>query len=258
VRMRFGAWLLIFSLSFFGHTLVLADDEDVEVGEEEPVHTPPRETTDSEAYNMDAGDDVSADVNTMYFLPTFADKRFPVGKPVTILINFLNNGQEVLNISRVAGFLHSPFDLNYYIQNFSAAEVRGGMVGPKSQMSLDYTFTSDPTLEPLEFWMSGYVEYQADGSDTVYRSVFLNETVTLINTGSSVDFTVILSTLVLLGGFGAGVYALMNATKKGTKAKKKFAAKPVLTEADKAAAAASWEMPAFQRSSGKGPRKMRK
>jgi hypothetical protein len=258
--MRFGAWLLIFTLSFLGHTVVLADDEDVEVGEEEPVHTPPQETgSDSHAYDMDgAADDVSADVNTMYFLPSFADKRFPVGKPVTILINFLNNGQEVLNISRVGAFLHSPFDFNYYIQNFSAAEVRGGMVGPKSQMSLDYQFTTDPALEPLEFWMSGYVEYQADGSDTVYRSVFLNETVTLVNTGSSVDFTIILSTLVLLGGFGAGVYALVNATKKGTKAKKKFAAKPMLTEADKEANAKTWEMPAFQRSSGKGPRKMRK
>jgi len=239
--MRFAAWLLIFVLSLFGQ--VLAADDDVEVGEEDNVHTPPKESaSDTEDWEC-VSDDVSADVHTSYLLPSFADKKFPVGKPVTFLINFLNNGQEVLNISRVGAYLHSPFDFNYYIQNFTPADVRGGMVGPKSQMSLDYTFVSDPTLEPLEMWMSGFVEYQADGSDTVYRSTFLNETVTLVNTGSSVDFTIILSTLVLLGGFGVGVYALMNSTKKGTKAKKKFASKPQLTEADKAANAASWDMP---------------
>lgn len=141
---------------------------------------------------------MSADVVTTYLFPNVADKKFTVGKPVTVLINFINNGQEVLNITRVAAFLHSPFDLNYYIQNFSGSEVRGGMVGPKSQMSLDYQFIPDGSLEPLEFWMSGVVDYQADGSDKVYQSTFLNETVVLVNHGSAQELTMYTFSLIFL------------------------------------------------------------
>jgi len=191
-------------------------DEDVEVSEEEPTQTVATEAS----YDGDEPDDVSADVTTTYLFPN-SDKKFAVGKPVTVLINFINNGQEALNITRVAAFLHSPFDLNYYIQNFSSSEVRGGMVGPKSQMSLDYQFMPDANLEPLEFWMSGVVEYQADGSDKVYQSTFLNETVTLVNNGSAGELTIMFSTLLLLAAFGLGIYTLMNSTKKGAKAKKK-------------------------------------
>jgi len=233
------SWLAVLLIGVcFLNVVQAADEEEVEVTEEEQAQVP----VTADAYDGDEPvDDVSADVTTTYLFPTLVDKKFPVGKPVTVLINFINNGQEVLNITRVAGFLHSPFDLNYYIQNFTASEVRGGMVGPKSQMSLDYQFMPDANLEPLEFWMSGVVDYQADGSDKVYQSTFLNETVTLVNHGSAGELTIILSTLVLLGAFGVGIYTLMNSTKKGAKAKKKFTAKPEVTEADKAAAAASWE-----------------
>jgi len=230
--------------------------QDVEVGDEEPIASPHEPAPN--AYDMDddlSMDEVSKYVNTGFLLPSFSDKNFPVGKPVTFLINFQNNGQEVLNISTVRGFLHSPFDLNYYIQNFSVAEVRGGMVGPKSHMSLDYQLMSDPTLEPLEFWLSGYVEYQAEGSDTLYRSTFFNDTVTLVNTSSSKDLTIIFSTLVLIAGFVGVIYGLMKTTKKGAKAKKKFAPKAPVSEAEKAVAAASWETPVYERS---GPKKMRK
>jgi hypothetical protein len=236
--MRTWLGVLALGLCLLGSVVHAADEEEVEVADEEQQQTP---TADAYEGDEPTVDDVSADVTTTYLFPNLADKKFAVGKPVTVLINFINNGQEVLNITRVAGFLHSPFDLNYYIQNFSGTEVRGGMVGPKSQMSLDYQFTPDASLEPLEFWMSGVVDYQADGSDVVYRSTFLNETVTLINTGSAGELTIILSTMVLLGAFGVGIYMLMNSTKKGAKAKKKFAPKPEVTEADRAAAAASWE-----------------
>jgi len=246
---------LLFALTLFTRVVVRAQ-EDVEVGDDD-LQTQPEHSSD--AYDGDGiSGDVSADVSTTYFLPTFSDKRFPIGKPITFLVNFVNSGAEVLNISTVRAFLHSPFDLNYYIQNFSAWEVRGGMVGPKSQMSLDYQFMTDPTLEPLEYWLSGYVEYQAEGSDTVYRGLYFNETVTLFTTSSSGDLTIILSTLVLLGGLVFGIYVLMKNTKKGKTAKKKLNPKPVLTEAEKADVEKSWEMPIHQRASGKGPKKIRK
>jgi len=230
--------LLAVGACFLGNVVLAAEEEEVEVIDEEQAQPP----VTADAYDGDDPvDDVSADVTTTYLFPSLVEKKFPVGKPVTVLINFINNGQEVLNITRVAAFLHSPFDLNYFIQNFSGSEVRGGMVGPKSQMSLDYQFMPDANLEPLEFWMSGVVDYQADGSDKVYQSTFLNETVTLVNQGSAGELTIILSTFVLFGAFAVGIYTLMNSTKKGAKAKKRFTAKPEVTEADKEAAAASWE-----------------
>jgi len=247
---------LLFALTLFTRVVARAED-DVEVGDDDS-QTPPEHNADAYDQDQGLGGDVSDDVSTTHFLPTFSDKRFPIGKPITFLVNFVNSGPEVLNISTVRAFLHSPFDLNYYIQNFSAWEVRSGMVGPKSQMSIDYTFMTDPTLEPLEFWMSGYVEYQTEGSDTVYRGTYFNETVTLVNTSSTGDLTIILSTLVLLAGLVAGIYALMKNTKQGKTAKKKLNPKPVLTEAEKADVEKSWEMPIHQRASGKGPKKIRK
>jgi len=233
------SWLaaLIIGACFLGNVIAADEEEEVEVADDEAPATPT-----ADAYDGDEPvDDVSADVTTTFLFPNLGEKKFAVGKPVTVLINFINNGQEVLNITRVAGFLHSPFDLNYYIQNFSSSEVRGGMVGPKSQMSLDYQFMPDANLEPLEFWMSGVVDYQADGSDIVYHRVFLNETVTLINESSTQELTIILSTLVLLGAFGVGIFMLMNSTKKGTKTKKKIV-KVEVSEADREAAAKSWEL----------------
>lgn len=243
--MKLSLWLflsLTLGAVFLGTHVRAEDDEEeeeVSVSEETPEATA---TFDDEEYV----DDLSADVTTTYLLPNNLDKKLPIGQPVTLLINFINNGQEVINVTNVGAFLHSPFDFNYYIQNFTAKPVVGGIVGPLSQISLEYEYLADPKLEPLEFWMSAFVEYNAEGSDTVYRNVVFNETVSLVNTGSSWDFGMLLSSLLLVVVAVFGGYSLLTSTKKGAKAKKKLVPKTELSAADKEAAAASWETPAYK------------
>ncbi len=47
------------------------------------------------------------------------------------------------------------------------------MAGPGSQISLEYQFTPDPRLEALEVWVSGFVEYQMEGTDEAFQLVCL-------------------------------------------------------------------------------------
>lgn len=212
--------------------------EDVEITEDENVERAAPEVVE-DAYEYEE-EDVAADVRTTYLLPEYADKALPVGKPTTFLVNFINNGQEVLNITSIGASLHSPFDLNYYIQNFTAKAVQGGLVPPVSQISLEYQFTPDAGLEPLEFWLSGYVEFVTEGSDVVYRKTFFNETATLTNKDAGIEWQIIISTLFLICVALFGGYTLLGTTKQGAKAKKKFAPKTSVP-VDLAAVAESWE-----------------
>ncbi len=61
---------------------------------------------------------------THYLFPDAGkDNKLPLGKEVTILVDFSNNGQDVFNVTRIGMFLHSPHDLSYFIQNFTQKPV---------------------------------------------------------------------------------------------------------------------------------------
>lgn len=239
--MRNAALLLIFLCTLLGNK-VRAEEEVEDEAEVVVSEEPGNEAYEEEEYE----DDVSADVITSYLLPKFADKRLPLGEPNVLLVNFINNGQEVLNITSVSAYLHSPFDLSYYIQNFTSRSPSNALVGPSSQITLNYDFKPDVNLEPLEYWMSGVVEYAAEGSDTIYRTVFFNETVELFSTGSSIDFGMLFSTTLLVVGSLVGIHTLINSTKKGEKIKKKVVKKTEISAEDKEKAASSWEIKAYE------------
>lgn len=233
--MKSFAWtLLLLTLASFQFA-VQADD--VEVNDEEDDATAAADA-DEDTYEDDY--DVH-EVTTSYHIPEYPDGRFPVGKSFTILVDFSNRGQDVFNVTKVAAFLHSPYDLNYYIQNFTAKAV-SGLAAPSSQVSFEYKVTPDAKLEPLEFWFSGFVEYTMEGSDEPYQHMFVNTTVELHDGRGSFDFSSVFTVVLVLGALGAAGYsgALGAAEKVTGKKRKKFVtSKP-------AAPTEEWEVAAYK------------
>lgn len=134
---------------------------------------------------------------------TLTKKNFPLGKDVTLLVAFNNNGEKSFNISQIAAHLHSPFDYNYYIQNFTVKHA-SATVGPNSQVTLEYTFKPDPTLEPLEFHFSAYVNYNRSDGRTFMHTLH-NATIDLYEPGSDSNTKLIMYAV----GAGLGVLAFV-------------------------------------------------
>lgn len=221
--MKLSAWVLLF-LSLGAFFVVRAQDGD------EDDYTPEDDEVEEE-YE----DEIDAhEVSTNFLLPEYADKRFPVGKEVTILVDVSNNGQDVFNITRIGAYLHSPYDLNYYIQNFTVKAL-SGVAAPSAQVSLEYKFVPDAKLEPLEFWFSGFVEYTMEGSDEAFQQVFVNSTVHLFDDKNGLDIVSAFNTFLMVAVLGTAAYFIFKsvAEKSGLQKKKtKFVPKPAAEKVD--------------------------
>jgi len=162
------------------------------------------EYTDSETEEYTGVLAPHPDVHTHFIFPDYAEKQFVVGKPVVTLISFANKGRRTFNITGVGAHLHSPFDFSYYIQNFTARE-QDALVLPGAQVSVEYVFVPDPSLEPLEFWLSAWLQYN-DTEGRTFRNTFTNGTIELIEKPSEFNAKsffsyVVLVAVVAVGGF---------------------------------------------------------
>lgn len=230
--MKSSSWVLLFLA--LGATFVTeVRGEDAEYNDE-----------DLEEFDEDAEDDFH-EVSTHFIFPDHKDMRFPVGKEVTVLVDVSNNGQEVFNVTRVATFLHSPYDLSYFIQNCTAKEL-SGVAAPNTQISLEYKFTPDMKLEALEYWLSGYVEYTVEGSDELFMQVFVNSTVHLYDDKAGVDIFNTFTTLLMVATIGAMAYGAFSvaAAKTGLKKKKKYVPPAPVAASD----ADDWEVNTYKQS----------
>jgi hypothetical protein len=151
------------------------------------------------------------------FFPSSPEKKFPVGTRTTVLLGVHNTGKNPFNISYVYASLHSPFDYSYYIQNvrfprlvfpflcsFSSFcfacfaffsllaqfTVRQyfAVVNPGEQITIDYTFIPDKSLEPLDFWLSAHVIYNDTVAEDMFLTTFFNGTVELVEKPTEFNF----------------------------------------------------------------------
>lgn len=203
--------------------MVVEDDDEPEPTE---INEVPEEALDYEIYEDEEEWDgtlaPNADVDCTVTFPGFEDKQLPVGEELTMLIGVTNNGKEGLNISAVGAYLHSPYDFDYYIQNFTAKRF-SDFLPPTAQYTLEYKFTGDAKLEALDYHFSAFIII--NGTSRIYKQVPINGTVTLKAAGTSflMDLASVTSTLVILGGVGFGLYTIF----MGGKAPKKTKAAPV-------------------------------
>lgn len=160
------------------------------------------------------------DIETTFLFPDFADKKFVLGEPVHVLVGFNNKGNNSFNITGIGAHLHSPVDLSYFIQNFTARRVVGGFVGPRQQGSVEYVFMPDPSLEPLPFWLSGWVLYN-NSRDEVFFNTFVNTTIELVE--PKVGFTVrsAFNYLIFFGAVGLVAYLVIQNQSSNDKSKSK-------------------------------------
>jgi len=171
---------------------------------------------DDEEFDDDEDAISSSDVTVKSIYPAHPDKKnFPLGKDVTLLVAFNNNGEKSFNISQIAAHLHSPFDYNYYIQNFTVQHP-SATVGPNSQVTLEYTFKPDPTLETLEYTFSAYVNYNRSDGRTFMHTLH-NATIDLYEPGSDSNTKLIMYAVVLAG---LGVLAFVFTQSKAAKEEK--------------------------------------
>jgi hypothetical protein len=192
-----SSWLilLVAALAFLclssQFTLARAEEDDEDVTIEEEADAGNAGSAGSEGVVEDEDEDVATDEDEEYILrsspdlsaivyfPEFADKKFPVQTEVTALVGFHNTGEKAFNITGIAGSLHSPFDLGYYIQNFTA-KFLGVVVEPGQQVTVDYQIKPRQDLEPLQFWFSAYVIYN-DSDDAIFKTTVYNNTIELVD-----------------------------------------------------------------------------
>jgi len=80
-------------------------------------------------------------------------------------MSFVNKGTTSFNLTEVGAFLHSPFDFNYYMQNFTVKPIVDGIVEAGEQMSIQYSFIPQVNLidGSQEYQMSTYLDYNSTG-----------------------------------------------------------------------------------------------
>jgi len=166
------------------------EDKKPEASTEEPKDSTREDEKTSEEIEEDDDAAVlkpSADIITTVYFPDYPDKKFPIGSEVHVLLGIHNNGKADYNISFIGASLHSPFDLDYHIQNFSAKAIEE-VVESGQEQTFDYTFRPDQRLEPLEFWLSAYVIYNNTMTSQIHQSVFVNGTIDLVEKPSDMNF----------------------------------------------------------------------
>lgn len=241
---KFAAWMFVFlavSAVFLNvHVRAETEEEDKEDKEEFELHEEEETTTQTQAdddevdadYDDDSSlDEVtsSSDIETSFVFPEYPTQRLEIGEKITLLVNMFNTGEQTFNVTAITAALHSPYDISYYIQNFTAREV-GALLGPKQQVSLEYVFMPDKGLEPLEFWLSAVV-YYSSSETTFHRSTIINGTIELVDKSSSLDARRMFSYLLVSAAVCLLAYLALNGAVSKRVQRSKAAARRLASEA---------------------------
>jgi len=222
--MRVARWLFVlFVIAIFvslQFTVARAEDDEDDIDVEDDEDKGDVKLDDDFEYDEDDGVLRShPDVRATVHFPDFPDRKFELGQRVTSLIGFNNKGNTAFNVTAIGAFFHSPYDYSYYIQNFSYRDV-GVILQGHWQVTFEYVFAPDKGLEPVDYWLSGWIDYNSsEGRE--YRSTWYNGTVTLVEKSAEFDVRKTFSYLFLLALLGGGIYAAINyQTLTGGKKKK--------------------------------------
>jgi len=228
---RLSLWVLVFIIAcfFLNFSLVAAQaeesEEDLQVGDEEDIKDggAGHQTAEDDEEEVEEEEEEEElykphpSVRTVVHFLDAKDKKFPVATRIVALIGFHNKGDLSFNVTAVGAAFHSPYDLDYYIQNFTAREV-GFIVPPKTQATFEYAFLPDKSLEPLDYWLSGMILYNgSDGQE--YRSVWTNGTFELVEKDSEFDVRKLFSYFLLFSMIGLVGYVVYSTSQSGGKKK---------------------------------------
>jgi hypothetical protein len=93
------------------------------------------------------------------------------------VIDGIYSGKNPLNVTAIMGSLNSPYDFNYFVQNFTYKPI-GVVVKGGEEITLEYQFQVHPMLEPVDFTFASVVFYESD--ELAYSNTFFNQVTVLI------------------------------------------------------------------------------
>lgn len=158
--------------------IVSADEEEV-VAEEPPTEGASKSSAEETEEDEDNEKTFRShqDVKTHIVFPKGKDYQFQLGEPINLLVGFRNTGDDTLNLTMVRTFFHSPFDFNFFIQNFTGRPI-GQIVPPKTSFTVEYAFLPDSNLEPITYQLSAYTFY-TDEDERLWANIVFNDTITM-------------------------------------------------------------------------------
>lgn len=185
---------------------------------------------EEEEFDEEFADSENKIIETAFIIPDYPDMVLPIGDEVTALISVKNFGDEPYNFTYVGGSIQSVFDLTYFIQNFTATPI-GLVVEPKEEATIEFKFTPDKSLEPLEFWISSWLLYNStDGYGRVDVQYPINRTCELVPGSGAANETMINytigATVFIIGLYAATLFMGGKKTYVADKPKKKSTGKP--------------------------------
>lgn len=174
-----------------------ADDEGVGIDDDADVDGEEDAEEDDEEDYLD-DDDVDEHPLTDMPLPSpevltagvfpmedMENPKFAIGEYIETLVGIVNNGQEAINVTMIMGSLNSPFDFNYFIQNFSGYNYNM-IVQEQEEYSFHYRFQTAINLDPVDYQVALTVFYEND--DELFSHTFFNESVAFYEKGALIDF----------------------------------------------------------------------
>eukprot|EP01087_Luapelamoeba_hula_P005548 TRINITY_DN15606_c0_g1_i1.p1 TRINITY_DN15606_c0_g1~~TRINITY_DN15606_c0_g1_i1.p1 ORF type:complete len:278 (-),score=58.06 TRINITY_DN15606_c0_g1_i1:12-845(-) len=169
----------------------------------------------------------SPDIATSYVFPRYADKKFPSGEHIELLLGFANQGDQRFNVTSISASFNFPLDFSYFIQNFTTIPYNV-FVDPGTQVSIAYYFMPDALLEPRDFGLVASVHYR-DSEGLNYTTVFFNSTVDITEPVGGVDGQLFFAYVaIFVAVCGAGFFAyrwLITRSKKKASAQREYGTK---------------------------------
>ena len=100
-----------------------------------------------------------------------------------VMVGLVNEGQEPINVTNIAGSLNSPYDFNYYMQNFTQVPYNA-IIHEDEELTLRYQFKPMSTLDlNVEYTIALTAFYEND--EELFSETFFNGTVTFYESGST-------------------------------------------------------------------------
>ncbi|MEW5307889.1 MAG: hypothetical protein WDW36_010258 [Sanguina aurantia] len=146
-------------------------------------------------------------LTTGYFFPDHANKNFPAGELVKVVLGIHNEGPETYNITAVMGSINAPNDFKVYVQNLTR-QMYMQMLEPGQELSLEYTMMPSKDLPARDFIMAITLFY-SDKRFAMKSSTFFNSTVEVVEVKKFIDTDLLFLYLLLLSIFGAAGYFLL-------------------------------------------------
>lgn len=142
-----------------------------------------------------------AGIVTYTVFPGVQDGRFQLGDYHTQVVGVKNNAQAAINVTSIQGFLTSPFDFNYFIQNFTNMDL-GVVVSPGESITFAYRYAPYTSLDPMAYHLMTQMSYHT--VDEAFVVTLHNQTIELFEASSGFNLQQVISFATTIG-VGAAV-----------------------------------------------------